>query len=314
METPLNLDFSFSDEPSLFRFNKTTTNKIDDLKLDLSNTLNEFCVAFNEYISAESKISRYIRHSSSRLNAMNSMEEVINKWIDGQCDKASDNADNIGHLTITRDRLPSDIGTFSFPRRGRLCGPDPVINTRNGKGKAIFEASIEELSQFALSTLDFAELHHALMKEVSEIEDAGFKDASIKLANMFGFIKRHTSTPLQVKSQKGRYILEFAHYGSWTHDRIRSLQSKQVLARTFEMETGVTGFNECLKLLIAEEELIASHDAYVPSRTVVNAEGDVKAVFFNGKIKFHFKPSIFEALVSFIKSYSSESICTIEVK
>ncbi len=285
---------------------------IDLWKEQLEGSLNGFTKAVNEYEKAERDLESFIRLSNSSVNAMSSIEELVNKWIDEKCTEATCNATNISHLKISRDRLPSEIGSFSFPRCRVFHNPDPEIK----KGKSIFDASTEELVTYALNIINFDGLSAALAEESRVIESDGFKAAANELGSKFNlsFRHAHNKSQLQVKQQKARLILEVSHYGSWAYDRINSLTSVLAIAKTFELEAGVYGLRDCILAAIAEERKVERSDYSIPSRTKVNEGENVEGVFFNEKIKFHFKPEIFEALIGFVQNYTDHTMKSIEVK
>jgi len=272
----------------------------------LTDKLKDFVKAFNDYHNSIKTLSNFLDDTPRTLNEVNAIEEVINNWIDGKCEDATNNANNVGHLKITRDRLPSDAGNFSFPYYLGLYDRHPKHN-----------ASAEELVSYAFKIINFEELEVALAKEAMEIENSSFKDAANKLGSMFDLAFRHShnNNVLQVKRQKGRFIVEVSHYGSWSHDRIGRLESVLDATSTFENETGSSGLRDCLLAAIGEERNISGcHDCYVTSRTKVNIGESVEAIYFKDKIKFHFKPEQFESLVGFVQSYTDYTIKTIEVK
>jgi hypothetical protein len=66
---------------------------------------------------------------------------------------------------------------------------------------------------------------------------------------------------------------------------------------------------------IGEERSLKDQcNGFVESRTKVNDGEPVEAVFFRDKIKYFFKPDVFEALVGFVQSYATDPLRTIEVK
>tara|TARA_B100000446_G_scaffold184352_1_gene206248 strand:- start:105464 stop:106411 length:948 start_codon:yes stop_codon:yes gene_type:complete len=292
---------------------ESATSQVDIWREELKTELAAFSEAFDRFKKAESTLYNYINKSAAHLNEMSCTEEVINKWIENKCSEASTIASNTGHLSITPERLPSEISSFSFPRRYSFYEDDPELEN----GKSIFDASTNELARYALTHYDFSALETELKKVSVSIESEGFKDAANSLGSTFGITYRHHQKQcvLPVKKQKGRYILEASYYGSWVHDRVRSLHSIKEVAQTFEAETGANGLVTCLYAAIRAEEAVQDRiNGFVESRTKVYEGGGVEAVFFRDKIKFHFKPDVFEALVGFVQSYADTNLKTIEVK
>jgi hypothetical protein len=315
VNTAANLAFDFDDQPheQPTLVDVTQTSQIDKWKSELKTELTQFAEAFGTFKKAEAALYGYINKSSAHLNEMSCTEEVINRWIKKTCSEASAKASNTGHLSITPDRLPSELGNYSFPRRDRFFAEDPEI----GKGKSFFDATPDELASYVIRTFDFQALETELNKLSDTIEKEGFKASATNLGREFGLIilHRHNGTGIQIKQQRGRYILESSHYGSWVHDRVNSLQGVREVAQTFEAETGATGLVDCLLAAIGEERSLKDQcNGFVESRTKVNDGEPVEAVFFRDKIKYFFKPDVFEALVGFVQSYATDPLRTIEVK
>lgn len=308
MNAALNLAFDF-EEPSMVSC--PTLSTAERWRDEVKARLDSFVKALEAFNQAESELCQYIRHSSSHINEMSAVEEVINEWISDRCKEATRNCSSIGHLEITTCRLPENTGSFTFPRSRGFYDPDPEIK----KGKSIFNATASELAKYALKLYDFDALEQALKRAAAGIEAESFKAAALSLGSHFRLANRHAThqNVLHVKQQKGRYILETSHYGSWNSDRIRSLESVLDVAKTFELETGTTGLRDCILHLIAEERALSSYDHVVASRTKVNGGEQVEAVFFRDKIKYHFETEVFESLVGFIQSYIDTPMKTIEV-
>ena len=285
--------------------------KVDVWRDELETRLNGFIKVFNAFECAESELTQYIKHNASSISLVNAIPKVINTWIESKCKEASGNAENGSHLVITSDRLPSDVSRFDFPRANGFFERDPEVR----KGLSIWDATGEELVAFVLKTFDFDALSKALEIQAGTIETQGFKEAATCFNTEF-YLRHniHNEGPLQVKSQKGRYLLETSYYGCYQHDRIRSIAKLIPPARTLENETGVHGLARCLQAIVQEEESLSSHlDGRVDSRTKVNVGQEVEAVFFKDKIIFHFEPEFFEAFIAFIREYSDEPIRMIEV-
>jgi len=280
-----------------------TKSKVFIWKEQLAEKLDKFSDAFSSYYTSIDMLSNFLNKTPGTIDAVESLEEIINSWVDEQCVDATSNSSSIGHLEITSDKIDSNITEFYFPHSIRR--------------QFIDNNSVDELICYALLTLDFDEFEGALIKKTSEIESDSFKDAANILGAMFNLTFRHCNdnNVLQVKQQKGRFIAEISNNSSWAHDRIRRFESVIGAISTFQRETGMCGLHDCILSILEEERGISGCcDCYVPGRTKVHTGESVEAIFFKGKIKFYFKPNQFEALIGFVKSYTDYSFKAIEVK
>lgn len=288
-----------------------TTSVVDAWKLELNTQLEEFVSAIEAFNKSVSDLNKYI-YTNYSFYEKDEIENVISKWIEKKCQEANEKSSSIGHLKINAERLPSQFTKYKFPRSSSMFSKDPEMEP----GLSFHKASPSELAQYVINTFDFDGLEQCINKVSSEIESESFRSAANFLATEFYLVTRarDIGAGMKVPSQKGRYILERAHYGSWTHDRVNSLKRLLDPSHTFEKETGVYGLVDCLGALLEAEKSLPGHNSSVASRTKVNEAMNVEAVFFNEKIKFYFKPEIFEAFISFIKGYTDEEIKNIEVK
>jgi len=282
-------------------------------KLEVSSGLEVLIAAMKRYLEAHSELSSIVSFDSSHssLNEMTCIEDYFNEWICKKCEEATASADNISHLEIDKSRLPKEVREFSFRRRDSFFDEDPQLN-----GKSIFDAEPEALAALLVGSYDFKGLEKALDNASHKIESEGFKCGAKTLGCEFRLVAVHShhDDTVKIKQQKGRFILETSHYGSWKHDRMSSIRALLPSAKTFELESGVTGLRACLRGILEEEERTPGcGETRVESRTKVCSGEPVEAVFFKDKLKYSFDPEVFEAFVGFLKEFSEHPVKKIEI-
>lgn len=287
---------------------------VDRWKQELSQKLKELGKAVNEFERAYDKLSHYVELDRCTVNKISAVEEVIDSWVVEKCQEFTRLANNESHLEITPNRLREEFRGSRFPQSTGLYSPDPEIK----KGRSIVDAGLMELVTYALDHYDFVGLEQALIKASAGLEAEGFKAAAntlaekLELANLSG----NASRTLQIKKQKGRYILEVSYYGEFAFQRLADIEAMIPSAKTFEMETGVSGLRCCLRAIIEAESKATARYVYalMPSRTKICSGENIEVVFFNRKLRFHFLPEVFEALIGFIQNYAELALIKLEVE
>ncbi|MGH0003601.1 hypothetical protein ACQU0X_26290 [Pseudovibrio ascidiaceicola] len=277
------------------------------LEKELIELLADFAAKYEAYELAGSFLGKYLRTDS--LNPEQSVEKVVNSWIKTKCDQATDKVQQNHHLKIEPSSLPEDLQSLVFRSRRHSFEIDARMKAI--LSKSIYEAPVREVVQCALLRYDAQALFHALEKAKADLGKTSMRDAAYRLSKVFRLNTDYSRTsPLQIKRQKGRYIIESyfidKHHRNWTE--YRDLIAP---ANTFELETGTEGFLSCFKTLF--EACYSTSDNF-ESRTKFNVGSDVEAVVYKEKIKYHIAPSAFEALISFLTDHCSDTLRDLEVE
>lgn len=272
---------------------------------DLRRHLDRFVARYEAYEQAACDLSPFLE--TTTFNPEKAVVEVVNDWIAAKCREADAAAKGIKHLSIDRDSLPYDLQNLSF--RNNFREVDPVLKPL--LSASIWSAPIKEVVFCALLKYDTAALYHALEKAKAEIAKVSCEDAARLLASHFKLGAEYSRmSALEVKRQKGRYILEATLYGhhhnNW--DRYRNLLGP---AGTFELTSGTKGFVACFESIY---ETLLNTSRNIESRTKLHAGNPVEAVFYNEKIKFHIEATAFEALISFLSEHCPHSMRGLEIK
>lgn len=289
---------------------ETPVSKVEAWRAELRRRLDDFAADFEAFTKAEQALFKHYHHNDSRIDVRSVIEEIVSGWIKERCVEAASNTPNMTHLEVDPEYIDRDVGSFSFPVCRSFSDPDPVLPS----GKPLYEATTEELIEFALTSYSFSGLESELAKASASIEHAGFVDAANQLGAEFGltYIHTHHASTLAIKRQKGGYLLEMAYYGSYSHDRTRSINSLKPKAITFQNETNVYGLSRCLDEILQLESGI-SFDQRIESRTKIGNRDSIEGVFFKDKIKFWLSPEMFEALVGFVKTYTTSNLRALDV-
>lgn len=295
-----------------FSFSAQQLSQIETWKLELSKRLNDFCVAADNFNESLENAKKYIHHSVSELSGYSLMTSVLKDWLKDVCKQASTDAHNETHIRISIDNLASELRDFTFPESREFFSADEEMEP----GKRFFDASNQELADWMIANFDFDKLDVEINKIAETLNNAGLRDAANTLGEKLGLLRSNIrSGSLELKMQKGRYNLDYDHYGNWVHDRVGSLNSLCIVARTFEKEANVNGLSYCLRMAIEEEKALAkSYDCYVPSRTKIATDSNVSGTFFNQKIRLAFEPEFFESLIAFIQEFSNKELKEITIK
>ena len=295
-----------------FSFSAPQPSQIEIWKLELAERLNNFCVAADNFNESLANAKKYMHHSVSELSGYSLMTSVLKDWLKDVCKKASTDAHNETHIRISIDNLASELRDFTFPESRGFFSADEEMEP----GKRFFDASNKELSDWMIANFDFEKLDVEINRIAETLNKAGLRDAAKTLGEQLGLLKSNIrSGHLELKMQKGRYNLDYMHYGNWVHERVGSLNSLCIVARTFEKEANVNGLSYCLRMAINEERALAkSHDCYVPSRTNIATDSAVSGTFFNQKIRLSFEPEFFESLIAFIQEFSDMEMKNISIK
>lgn len=286
--------------------NKGPSTQIETWRLDIANRLNRFCIAAKKFNDGLFVAQEYLTDSVSKLSGYSSMARVLHKWLVDVCEQANIDADNETHVSISVSDLSTTIKEFDFPSKQRYADNKDII-----PGKRFYDATDEELATWLVENFDYEKLEKQIKALTDNLNRRGLKDAAETLGWKFGLLKRgyYNEGPVELKMQKGRYILDISNSGSWRHDRISGLQTLKVAANTFEKEANVSGLSYCLQMAIDEEESLPSNFDYsIPSRTKIATDSNVSGTFFHQKIKLAFEPEYFEALVGLIQEFSDKEM------
>ena len=264
-------------------------------KEELSARMNRFAKVADEYNYALSNVKNYLKNYTPEICVYSRLTDIVDDWVKDVCIRANEEANNRSSLDLTVEHLESRFSDFRY-----------------GEGSGVNSSSkSSECIQYIEGNFDFVGLEKSIGRAKGKIEEKGFSVSAEKLLRKFGLLKRGyyaSEDILTLKQQKGRYLLDISHYGSWTRDRVDSLVALKSAATSFENESEVYGLVYCLQQLINKEvdEKAASNDIdyQVPSRTkVAMKDSNVSAIFFKEKIRFMFEPEVLEALISFINEY-----------
>ncbi|KZL22675.1 hypothetical protein [Pseudovibrio sp. Ad37] len=295
-------------QPNLFHDDEQkVTHGALALEKELIELLEDFATKYEAYELAGVFLGKYLRTES--LNPEQSVQTVVNSWIKTKCDQATRQVQQKHHLIIEPSSLPEDLQSLVF--RGRRNSFEIDARMKAVLSTSIYEAPVREVVQCALLRYDAQALFHALEKAKTELGKTSMEDAAHKLSKEFRLNTNYSRTsPLQIKRQKGRYIIEsyfiYEHHRNWTE--YRDLVAP---ANTFELETGIEGFLSCFKSLF--EACYATSNNF-ESRTKFNVGSDVEAVVYKEKIKYHLSPSAFEALISFLTDHCPDTLRELEVE
>lgn len=274
-------------------------------KGELREKLEKLALTYSFYTEAVHEIRKWTPAEIEKVSFILAVDAAVNQWIESKCAWMESKSNNQSHLIIEKNKLPEIFRTFD----ARIFNKDKQIDSST--------CSLPEFVEFTnkiVNGFNFGDLLKALATIDAKIQDIGFREAADSLGSSFRFTRDKL---LSVKQQKGRLILDVAHYGTCFYDRIKSLKHFLLMAHSFENESGVSGLCDCLEgLILAEEDASAKNrwsDGRVDSRTKIETNPDVRAVFFKEVIKFHVKPNIFEALLGFVKHYGSRPVSEVEV-
>lgn len=122
---------------------------------------------------------------------------------------------------------------------------------------------------------------------------------------------------LTIKSVKNKYVLSMRYKRNEYSIEMLNIFSKLFdMSRYMESQTGDMGLYSCIVSLKQAERdafnrfkgIERSHG--IDARTIINENGRVSARVFKEKIEFRFMDDVFEALVGFVRTHSTnEMVC-----
>ncbi|MBV1920433.1 MAG: hypothetical protein KUG73_07100, partial [Pseudomonadales bacterium] len=141
---------------------------VEQWREELKNILNGFAVVLGNLTTAENEISNYVSgQSKSYIYPQNAIPEIINNWIEKQCQSYNSVASNTSHLRIEASRLPAEVASFSFPNRRDM---DEESRPKFKDGHSLSDAEAAELAEYALTVYDFEGLEKAIGNVSQQIE------------------------------------------------------------------------------------------------------------------------------------------------
>jgi hypothetical protein len=270
-------------------FKETESPLVQLWRDELIGELNKFVRVATNLNTAISEADKYLQGNHRTVDIPTNIAKVVTLWLESVCEIANTEAKNVTHIKIDLNHLPSNLSKFNFRGYG-LSGEDCVSKV--------------------IRNFDFELLESSLNIAKSEIEGQGLMASAKDLIEAFSLGSRYNNSDsdISTKKVKGRYLLTVSYYGRFNHDRTKWAYKLKQAARSFENESNIVGLSFCLQMLINEENsLDGSGGSYIPSRTKLAEDGNVTATVYNEKIKFAFEPFVFEALISFVDEYKSDS-------
>jgi hypothetical protein len=269
--------------------------KAEKLRADLSEALVAPLEALEKYWQGKEAIEAYSSEHIPTIYAEKFINSFLTQWLKNLCKARAESVD--ARFSISPDDFDADgLTRLSVDRYLKDIG------------------DIGSFVNKLLSNYPFARLISELDKQCSSLVSDGLADAADSLAFELGFSGRWScqDNTLLVRRQKGRFLLDFSHYGSWSHDRISNLENLYYSVSVFERQEQLLGFQQCINECV-ELERGTGYNERIASRTRVDG-GDVVATFFKEKIIFSLTAEYFEVLLSFIKEHATRDLCEVVVK
>lgn len=269
--------------------------KAEKLRADLSEALVAPLEALEKYWQGKEAIEAYSNKNITTIYADEFINSFFTQWLRNLCKARAESVD--ARFSISPDDFDADgLTRLSVDRHLEDIG------------------DIGSFVSKLLSNYPFTRLISELDKQCSSLVSDGLADAADSLALSLGFSARshRQDETLLVRRQKGRFLLDFSHYGVWSHDRVSRLEMLYYSVSVFEREEDLMDFQQCIKECI-ELERGTGYNERVASRTRVGGGGAV-ATFFKEKIIFSLTAEYFEVLLSFIKEHATRDLCEVVVK
>jgi len=236
-----------------------------------------------------------------RLIGRKQMHRVFYYWLTTICNQANKNASNVTTVEISVERLPVELVNFCSNMRFSYYSEEP---------EKFSEGSDEWIAKWIIDNFNFNLLLDSIKDLENDIQSIGLAESATSLISSFGLSNAYFNNELKIVPQKkDRYFLKVGYYGSHYYARHGAGECLRDLlgpALSFEGESGVLGFSECIKQALKEVDLISRLDLPNPKRVNISHGRPVSAVFFKEHVRFVFSSEVFKELVRFIKAYGRD--------